>query len=491
MPNLNNVGIAPRGGPQPGKKTPTPKMGPVAPRKKGPTFWDALTDEEKARLLANGSKEPQPMGPVAPDLVSPEVLSDFVKGINEKTQGGLDFRVTNTDSLGPGSLPAFTFDRGDPTVNTDILPSVDRTSWAALQADLGLADADLARLQDRAAADKATQLAADEAKRAQTQQTMTDRWVAAGKAQGVAGDPMAALEDTTLSTERLSQMLLAINGTGGLDAAESELGNYKAKLQADIDASIQRRSEIEAAYQAGVNGLGNPNLPQPTESTAQGRYITAGDVKHTATPISTAASTAGNVSVDDLFLQVADAIKAQRDVAQRKVIASGIETELSARESEQKYLESEKRKASQAGLKAEMEAQNKTIKDAARLKWADKTFEDSLSAGGGDTFDNVTDLANSFDPEKVSTAGPKAVAALAFERLKKYIAAGLSAEAAAKKVFSANRIGGDLTVDQIKAANLAAAAVPGATVAPALKVDMSRYQEAALKAALEQKGSTK
>lgn len=237
--------------------------------------------------------------------------------------------------------------------------------------------------------------------------------------------------------------------------------------------------------------MGNPNLPQPTESTAQGRYITAGDVKHTATPISTAASTAGNVSVDDLFLQVADAIKAQRDVAQRKVIASGIETELSARESEQKYLESEKRKASQAGLKAEMEAQNKTIKDAARLKWADRTFEDSLSAGGGDTFENVTDLANSFDPEKVSTAGPKAVAALAFERLKKYIAAGLSAEAAAKKVFSANRIGGDLTVDQIKAANLAAAAVPGATVAPALKVDMSRYQEAALKAALEQKGSTK
>lgn len=434
------VAVSPRGGPQPARKSAAaraassmvqtalkPKAQP-APLTLAPSIEDVLG---LATPVAPGfgdtviSSTPAPtVGPGSDqswkpdfDLLRKFLVADASSGGSYVPLGGVRGQASNK-----GWSSALDQPGTDGIVANTALATALATSQTPedLAKNLGMDLNELGPLLERSAAQKAAvdsavagnNAAADKAG-AQAKARLTPPQQGGMTPDSIdrAPDPFSLVTPQQMSSTELDALIQSMD-YGAADQEATRLEAAKRAIMADTAVAIDRQNQLMEAYRAGMQGGEIRTAPAPGESTAQGRYKTAGRQTAQAAmpPLELLDGSLDPKAVEDKILQAGQVIERTRAEEKRQQVISMLTEQRDAQARAEKELAAEQDKAAkeqekaarkQADLNFEQETRRlyaRALKDefsSRSVKIKTEPNSSSVSAVSGDVaYEKVRSLAS-------------------------------------------------------------------------------------------------
>lgn len=403
------VAVAPRGGPQPARKS-------AAARAASSMVQTALKPKAQPAPLSLAPSIEDVLGlatPVAPGFgdttISSTPAPTVGPGSDQSWKPDFDLlrKFLVTDASSGGRYVPLSGVRGQAS-NADWSSSLDQPGTSGIVANTALATAlataqtpealaqnlgmdlnELAPLLEKSAAQKAAveaavtgnNASADKAG-AQAKARLTPPQQGGMTPDSIdrAPDPFSLVTPQAMSSTELDALIQSMDQSGA-DQQAQRLEAAKRAIMADTAVAIDRQNQLMEAYRAGMRDGGTQTAPAPSESTAQGRYKTAGrQTPQTAMPpLDLLNGSLDTKTVEDSITQAAQVIEQTRAEEKRQQVISMLTEQRDAQARAEKELQAEQDKAAKEQEKAARKQADLNFEQETRRLYA-RALKDELAS---------------------------------------------------------------------------------------------------------------
>lgn len=265
------------------------------------------------------------------------------------------------------------------------------------------------------------------------------------------GDAFALAQPTPMGSADYADLLLQLHAQDA-NQAPAELEAAKRKILSDQAIAVERTNQINAIYQAGVEGKPLPldaALPTPGESTSQDRYATAGAQRASVADVIVPEGQLDTTATDEAILRAAGLVEEKRKTEAQYQLGAELTDRAQAAAAAESEIASTERAAGKAAETQARKAQEKVWDAEVKTSWANEKAATVVAGAKKD------------DP----TAQDK------FDMLRRRFSAGARTDDAITQVFD-GKTSDMLTVPEMRMVQLAKV-LAGGDVPPELEAEFN------------------